>query len=198
LSWLRPMHTDAPVNSFSDCKSASNSVMQTSYPEVCVTKDGKRFVNPDQKVELPSASGTDTSDQTGAATRKMLTIKQWKVAFPYPDNVKSLSYSTVDKASTTIITFDDVPGNCKGSSLLRRALKNQDLDGGGHTPAQVQEQLGSTSVKQIGDYYYMFARGSDGANSDPDCNPDDATKQQISSIMDGFTGAKIQQLVLVQ
>jgi hypothetical protein len=197
LAWARPLKSNEPVNSFASCQAAGDSVLQTSYPEVCVTKEGKRFVNPDQKVELPSASGTDTDNQTSTATRKKLTVKEWKVAFPYPDNVRSLSYHTTASSGdhqSTIITFDDVPGNCKGSSFLHRALKDQDLDGEGHTPAQLQAQLGSASVKQIGGYYYMFVRGSDGTSSD--CGLDDATKQQISDIMDGFTGTKIQQLVL--
>jgi len=195
LAWARPLQTSsATVNSFSDCKAADQSVLQTSYPEVCVTHDGKRFVNPDQKVELPSATGTDDGSQTSTANRKKLTIKQWKVAFPYPDNVRSLSYHTTD--TSTIITFDDVPGYCKGSSYLHRAMKDGDLDGEGHTPAQVIADVGSASVKQIGDYYYMFVRGSDGSSSD--CNLDDTTKQQISAIMDGFTGSKVQELVLAQ
>ncbi len=43
--------------SFSECKAASGSRIQESYPEVCVTEDGERFVNPDQKaqsIEQPS------------------------------------------------------------------------------------------------------------------------------------------------
>ncbi len=197
LAWARPLpSSQKPVNSFAGCKAAEGSVVQTSYPEVCVTKDGKRFVNPDQKVELPSASSGDASGHTGTVARKMLTVKEWKVAFPYPNNVRSLSYHTPDKGQATSITFDDVPGYCKGSSILRRALKDQDLDGNGHTPAQVGEQLGSASVKQIGDYYYMFVIGNDGSSSD--CNLDDATKQQIGTILDGFTGTKIQNLVPAQ
>jgi len=197
LAWARPLKgTQKPVNSFAGCKTADGSVIQTSYPEVCVTKDGKRFVNPDQKVELPSAPGTDNTAQTGAASRKKLTIKEWDVAFPYPDNVRSLSYSTAENVGATTITFDDVPGNCKGSSALRRSLKDGNLDGEGHTPAQVREQLGSTAVKQIGDYYYMFQAANDGTSAE--CNLDDATKQQISTILAGFSGSKIQNLVRAQ
>src|SRR5690349_12007007 len=96
LAWARPLQTsNAPVNSFASCKEDVTSVIQTSYPEVCVTKDGKRFTDPSQKVELPSAAGSNNNpSQTDTASRKQLTIKEWKVAFPYPDNVRSLSYHT--------------------------------------------------------------------------------------------------------
>lgn len=36
--------THASINSFEDCERAGFPV-QESYPEVCVTSDGKRFVN---------------------------------------------------------------------------------------------------------------------------------------------------------
>ena len=191
LAWARPLRgTSVTVNSFADCK-ANEGIVQTSYPEVCVTKDGKRFVNPNQKVTLPSASGTDDVGQTSTATRKKMTITQWKVVLPYPDNVTSLSYAAVD-AQTVHINLDDVPGDCKGTVMIRRATKDQDLDGSGHTAAQAQEQLGAGAVKQIGEYYYMFSHGQAG------CSADDAVIQQINALSIGFTGSKIQQLVLAK
>ena len=44
LAWLRP-HSTPKIDSYKSCASAGNAI-QESYPEVCVTKDGKRFVNP--------------------------------------------------------------------------------------------------------------------------------------------------------
>ncbi|MBI3952560.1 MAG: hypothetical protein HY336_01225 [Candidatus Doudnabacteria bacterium] len=41
------------VNSYADCLKAPGSMMKFTYPEQCVTKDGKNFVNPDQKVTPP-------------------------------------------------------------------------------------------------------------------------------------------------
>lgn len=38
------------VYNFEECKKAGNKV-QESYPEVCITNDGRRFVNPGQVVE---------------------------------------------------------------------------------------------------------------------------------------------------
>ena len=39
-----------PTN-FKECVATSGSRIQESYPEVCVTEDGERFTNPDQKIE---------------------------------------------------------------------------------------------------------------------------------------------------
>lgn len=48
LGWLKPSsHSKATVNSFSECAAAGNPV-QTSYPEVCVTPEGRRFTNSDK------------------------------------------------------------------------------------------------------------------------------------------------------
>lgn len=194
LAWARPLHkVPNVINSFAECK-AAKGIIQNSYPEVCVTTDGKRFINPDQKVELPAASNTDQS--TDVTARKKLTIKEWKVAFPYPDSVHSLSYAPPDAAGVATITFDDIPGSCKGSVMLRRALEDQDLDGNGRTAAQLREQLGATTVKQLGNYYYVFAPGNDGSGAA--CSTDDATSQRIHTILNDFSGAKIQQLVLAQ
>ncbi len=34
------------IKSFADCQKATGSLIQESYPEVCVTKSGQRFVQP--------------------------------------------------------------------------------------------------------------------------------------------------------
>jgi hypothetical protein len=191
LAWARPLRNDpAAVNSFADCK-AARGIVQTSYPEVCITTDGKRFVNPDQKVTLPSGSGTDTNSQTSTANRKNLTISQWKVMLPYPDGVSSLSYHLTN-SQTAAINLDDVPGDCKGSNTIRRATADGDLDGTGKTPQQVKDQSGTDAVKQIGSYYYMFIAAQ------TECTDDQVALQQIHALSTGFTGNQIQQLVLAK
>lgn len=47
---------------FAECKASAGSSIQESYPEVCKTKSGKSFSNPDQKVTeaIPAARGTIT------------------------------------------------------------------------------------------------------------------------------------------
>jgi len=43
LAWLRP--SQASINTFDQCAQAGNPIQQ-SYPEVCVSADGKRFTRP--------------------------------------------------------------------------------------------------------------------------------------------------------
>lgn len=46
IGWLKPSyHSKATVNSFSECAAAGNPI-QTTYPEVCVTAEGRRFTAP--------------------------------------------------------------------------------------------------------------------------------------------------------
>jgi hypothetical protein len=40
------------ISSFNECKSAAGSKVETTYPEICVTKDGKKFTQTGS-VELP-------------------------------------------------------------------------------------------------------------------------------------------------
>ena len=41
------------IQSYAECIKDKDSVMQTSYPTVCVTKDKKRFTNPSEAVTEP-------------------------------------------------------------------------------------------------------------------------------------------------
>lgn len=41
------------INSYKACADAGNPVL-LSYPSICVTKDGRRFVNPDEHVTVPT------------------------------------------------------------------------------------------------------------------------------------------------
>jgi hypothetical protein len=42
------------VKNFADCKKSPGSKTLQTYPEVCVTKDGKSFTNPAQKINNPT------------------------------------------------------------------------------------------------------------------------------------------------
>lgn len=50
FAWILPAQKTKSIDSFGECVSAGNPV-QTSYPGVCTTEDGKRFTNPDQKLD---------------------------------------------------------------------------------------------------------------------------------------------------
>lgn len=50
VAWLKPSHEDSTINSYKSCAEAGNPILD-SYPSVCITKDGKRFVNPAEKLK---------------------------------------------------------------------------------------------------------------------------------------------------
>ncbi len=43
----------APADTYSECLHANGSRLLESYPEICVTKAGKRFQNPKQVIAAP-------------------------------------------------------------------------------------------------------------------------------------------------
>jgi flagellar basal body-associated protein FliL len=52
FAWIKPSNETAGISSYEACAEAGNPI-QDSYPSVCVTSDGKRFVNPDEKISNP-------------------------------------------------------------------------------------------------------------------------------------------------
>lgn len=66
------------IASFAECVAAGNLVQESS-PEVCVTEDGRRFVN------------TDYSDQSDQS-RRYLDIKEWNVRVPLTPETYDLTY----------------------------------------------------------------------------------------------------------
>src|SRR2546423_227179 len=57
VSQNAPKVTAKTIKTFDDCKKAAGSKIQETFPEVCVTKNGKSYVNSKQKaasVSLPA------------------------------------------------------------------------------------------------------------------------------------------------
>ena len=52
LAWIHPAIQDRGIHSYFDCVKAGNPV-QMSSPSACVTKSGKRFVEPTDKAAIP-------------------------------------------------------------------------------------------------------------------------------------------------
>lgn len=67
------------ISSYAACAKA-NGVIQESYPEVCVSKDGQHFTNPDQKAQAAPAT-------------KYLVIKEWGVKLPLSDDDSGAYYT---------------------------------------------------------------------------------------------------------
>ena len=65
----------ATVNSYAECVKSAGSMLQESYPEVCVTSDGKRFTNPEQKVA-----------EVDKVTTKTYCAPLEKLCFDYPSD----------------------------------------------------------------------------------------------------------------
>jgi hypothetical protein len=83
------------IVSFSQCHEASGSLIQESYPEVCVTRDGKRFPNPDQHVVLPP----DVSKESE------LYIQEWGVRLTI---AAPGAYYTLNNNGTAYISTHDL------------------------------------------------------------------------------------------
>lgn len=52
---------EVPVSSYEECMEAKNSIVSQSYPAVCVTKDGKRFIQPLTDEEKKSLQPPDST-----------------------------------------------------------------------------------------------------------------------------------------
>ena len=147
--------TMAQVTSFAACKLAPGRILQQLQPEVCVTKDGKRF--------------TDTSVQPQL---KYLTIKEWDVRAAYSSNY-TLTYkirdgstpqeSYADVTADELVTLDP---NCGPESVgvIGRYTSDYVPDPGPDNVGQIysRDQSGYTKV---GNYYY-YAEHSHAACSD--------------------------------
>ncbi|HEU4914520.1 MAG TPA: hypothetical protein VFT16_03915 [Candidatus Saccharimonadales bacterium] len=52
FAWLKPGNQESAIDSYETCAQAGNPI-QDSYPSVCVTPEGARFTNPNEKVTNP-------------------------------------------------------------------------------------------------------------------------------------------------
>lgn len=168
LAWFHPLPLQQSVTSFEECKQAGNSVQ--GNPPTCTDKDGQRFIDDSQQ--------------------RLLIFKEWGVQFPYPSNVRTLSYRLVAKdPHLALIRLEDVPGDCKGANQLRRAKAGENLDGLGNTPEMLMATMPQT-VKHIDSYYYTFTRAATGCTKEGQ----DRLAAQIEQLGVGLEGPSIQKL----
>jgi hypothetical protein len=140
---------ESAVSSFDDCKKAGNEI-QLSYPEVCITNDGKRFTNTKQSVEQRFTGAEKQDGQT------ILKIAEWGVEIPLDPAHAGLVYSYVknDTYETTSFTFKELQQKnmCKtdvGVSVSRQKTQNE-------PPFNIDNPQ---SFKKVGTYYYYIAYG---------------------------------------
>lgn len=55
------------ISSYADCAAAGYPIEET-YPQQCVTPDGRVFVAPNSSLSAPDASSTETSSSSGTST----------------------------------------------------------------------------------------------------------------------------------
>ena len=154
LAWLRPAQQAASINSFAVCKSAGNPI-QESYPEVCLTKDGKRFVNPEQDAaHQESLKGTQELTPPTDPSLLYLDIKEWNVRVPLTNNTFDLTYTYLQNGLEDHIEF------------AYKRLINASLCTSGigltlnHSVTQFKPPYGPNNpapIAHVGDYYYYLA-----------------------------------------
>lgn len=151
LSWIFWQNfskdKDTQPTSYKECVKATNSKIQESYPEVCVTKEGKRFTNPSQKVsskDLDQKLITESSND----------IFPKKIVFSYPEGWKFSSEMTKNKVYN-YGSGDFVEGNQEvikiispsGGYTVRYSVHDPysgDAVGGGETIAYVLYEVSSS------------------------------------------------------
>ncbi len=151
--WVRPMQGEARIDSFQACVKAGNPVQET-YPEVCLTKNGKRFANPKQQ---QAHQDTANDQQLVAPTNPaqlILDIDEWKVRVPLTTQTFDLSYAYIENGGDEYLLFSYKRlinlGACKGDiglKLTRSVVQNQ----APFTPNRPE------ATAQVGTYYFYAA-----------------------------------------
>ncbi len=105
LAWIRPVQKGSNVHSFEECSVAGYPI-QESYPEVCVTPDGKRFVNLEQQAAHQAALDGEQElvPPTNPALLK-LDIEEWGVTIPLTLNTFDLTYAYVESGNEDYVLF---------------------------------------------------------------------------------------------
>jgi hypothetical protein len=156
--WVRPIENEATINSFEKCVAAGNQI-QTSYPEVCLAKDGKRFINPKQ-AQAHRASLANQDDLVPPSNAELLNldIQEWSVRVPLTPNTFDLSYSYFESGGSEYVHFSykrlvrsHVCEGDIGLTMTRSILQHVEP----FTPAN------PAPIAKVGDnYYYVVSAGS--------------------------------------
>lgn len=123
LAWVRPMQRESDIDSFDQCVAAGNPV-QESYPEVCLTKDGKRFVNPKQDADHRAHQETEEELVPPTdPTLLNLDVDEWEVRIPLTPQTFDLMYAYIENGGDEYLVFTYKRllrlGVCKGDIGLK-------------------------------------------------------------------------------
>lgn len=131
LAWVRPMQ-HAAITSFAACAAAGNPI-QKSYPEFCLTKDGKRFVNPKHnKARQDSQQEAENLVPPTNPALLNLDIEEWGIRIPLTKEAFDLQYGYIEAGGEEHVSFTykrltrkDVCKGTIGLRLTRSAMQNQ-------------------------------------------------------------------------
>jgi hypothetical protein len=105
LAWVRPAQREAAIGSFAGCQAAGYPI-QDSYPEVCLTKNGQRFVNPAQhQAHQDSQAGADKLVPPINPDLLYLTLDEWGVRVPLTGQTFDLMYAHIRDGLNDRMTF---------------------------------------------------------------------------------------------
>ena len=130
LAWIRPMQKGSDVNSFEEC-AAAGYLIQESYPEVCLTDDGKRFVNlKKQAAHQANLDGEQELVPPSNPALLKLEIDEWDITIPLTMDTFDLTYAYFENggedyvffAYKRLIRLDACKGDI-GLKLSRRFVK---------------------------------------------------------------------------
>lgn len=132
LAWVRPAQREQQVNSYEQCRAAGYRI-QESYPEVCFTPSGKRFVHPEQqKAHQASLDNRDKLEPPTNPELLYLEIGEWDVRIPLTMKTFDLSYVYIEDGFSERIHFiykrlvaADICKTDVGLTLTRSMVKNE-------------------------------------------------------------------------
>lgn len=157
LAWIRPMQQGSNVHSFEECAAAGYPV-QESYPEVCVTDDGKRFVNPKQQAAHQTAldGKQELLPPTDPKLLK-LDVDEWDISIPLTRDTFDLTYAYFEDGGEEYLYFTykrliqlDVCKGDIGLKLTRMFVKNE-------APFSETRPPHVASANKA--YFYAFSKG---------------------------------------
>jgi hypothetical protein len=124
-----PASKTSNVATFAECKAATGSVIQTTYPEICVTKGGQRFTDPSQSLD-----------------QKYLVIKEWNIKIPLSTAIDDGYY--VFKDNYAYLSLKSLASTgCAADATTTGAINRVAVS------SEEGSRVASVSGK-VGNYYY--------------------------------------------
>lgn len=122
--------TTAKVTTYEECTKATGSKIQETFPQVCITKAGQTFTQPN--------------------TQKYLVIKEWGVKIPLTSNISDAYYTYDSKIDAVYLSKTRYKGtDCAADSITLGVLDRYSVNA-------VKPQVSGVNAIKIGDYYYFY------------------------------------------